>query len=92
MAFSPKEAFVIARKFGSHYERGFFVKAQVQTIARSKGEFRENGFKSGIHKVKSIDDVQKVAEMCIGNHFVNRNTQPAGIICPAVLVMEDVSF
>ena len=51
VAFSQKEAFVIARKFNTDYKRKFVVKAQVQTRARSTGYFKENGFVSGIHKV-----------------------------------------
>ena len=49
MAFSPKEAYVIARKFGSDYDKNFVVKAQVVMNNRTKGFFKETHFKGGIH-------------------------------------------
>ena len=54
VAFNEKEAYVIARKFDNEYKRKFVVKAQVQTVGRWWGFFRENGFESGIHKVQTI--------------------------------------
>ena len=44
IAYNTKEAFAVARKFGSDYERKFVVKAQVQAIGRTKGFFKENNF------------------------------------------------
>lgn len=44
VAFTAKEAFVVARKFGSNFDRQFVVKAQVHGVARTKGYFRENNF------------------------------------------------
>lgn len=58
VAFNAKEAYFIARKFRfENQNRKFIVKAQVQAPARSKGVFRENGFKGGIHVVDDIDQV-----------------------------------
>ena len=57
VAFTPKEAFVIGRKFGADYKGKFVVKAQVHGFARTKGVFRENGFEKGIHICDSISDV-----------------------------------
>ena len=46
------------------------VKAQVQHSARSKGYFKENGFKSGIHIVDTLEEVAEAAENMCGKHFV----------------------
>lgn len=64
VAFNAKEAYFIARKFGHDnkgYDQKYVVKAQVQAPARSKGVFKENGFKGGIHVVETIDEVKDVA-------------------------------
>lgn len=90
MAFNAKEAFVIARKFGRDYEKNFMMKAQVKPHARSKGYFIENNFKSGIHKVATIDEVRDIAEKMCGNHFRNQYTPESGIQCNSVLIMEEV--
>ena len=46
------------------------VKAQVQHSARRKGVFRENGFKSGIHIVETLEEVAEVAGNMCGKHFI----------------------
>ena len=70
VAFNAREAYTIARKFGHDSKRKFVVKAQVQAPARTKGVFRENGFKGGIHIVDTIDEVKDVAKMMCGKHLV----------------------
>ena len=55
VAFNKKEAYNIARKLYNEQVKKFVVKAQVQHSARSKGYFRENGFKSGIHIVDTLE-------------------------------------
>ena len=39
VAYNAKEAFAVARKFGSDYDRKFVVKAQVQATGRTRGHF-----------------------------------------------------
>ena len=92
VAFTAKEAFVVARKFGPDFKRQFVVKAQVQGFARTKGVFRENGFKSGIHMVDSIDQVQEVADKMLGKHLVLPGSHENGLMCNSVLVMEHLEI
>lgn len=40
----------------------FVVKAQVLGGGRGLGYFKENGFKGGVHIVKTPEEVEKVAE------------------------------
>ena len=90
VAFSAKEAFVIGRKFGPDFKRQFVVKAQVQGVARTKGYFRENNFKSGIHICKSIDQVRMVADKMLGKHLMLPGGNDEGLMCNSVLVMEHI--
>ena len=57
VAFNGKEAFNVSRKFGSDYRGKFVVKAQVKSLGRTTGYFRENNFKGGIHIVDSMHAV-----------------------------------
>ena len=91
VAFTAKEAFVIGRKFGADFNRQFIVKAQVQGVARTKGYFRENGFKSGIHICDSIDEVRAVADKMLGKHLVLPGYEQ-GLMCNSVLVMEHLEI
>ena len=89
VAFNGKEAYFIARKFGHEFNRKFVIKAQVQAPARTKGVFRENGFKGGIHIVESIDEVRDVADQMCGKHLVTLPyTTTEGFQVSSVLVME----
>lgn len=72
--------------------RQFYVKAQVQRTARSKGFFRETNFVSGIHKVSSPEEVRDVAGQMCGKHLINRHTNKDGLLCRSVLVMEEVYY
>ena len=48
----------------------YVVKAQVLGGGRGLGHFRENNFKSGVHIVKTAEDVQYVAEQMCGKSLV----------------------
>ena len=94
VAFNSKEAFVIARKFGTDYDNRFVIKAQVQCQGRSKGTFRESGLRSGIHIVESIEEVAEVAHKMCGKHLVSPQTPniPLGYLCQSVLIMEKLTI
>lgn len=93
VAFTPQEAFVVGRKFGPDFNRQFVVKAQVHGVARSKGYFRENNFRSGIHTCNSIDEVREVADKMLGKHLVLPGMQAnEGLYCNSVLVMEHLEI
>ena len=95
VAFNSKEAYFIARKLA--YDRDaankaskFVIKAQVQAPARTKGVFKENGFKSGIHIVDTIDEVRDVSESMCGKHLVLPTSTEQGYLVNCVLVMEHI--
>ena len=90
MAYNSKEAFAVARKFGSDYKRKFVVKAQVQSTGRTKGYFKENNFEGGIHTVDSPHEVAEVAGKMCGKKFVNKFTGPDGYLCNCVYIMEEL--
>ena len=96
MAFNAKEAVVIARKFSDKYMGNFVVKAQVQTLARSKGYFRQTDLRSGIHIVDSIDKIAEVTEKMCGKVLYSTynsktyTSNPDGYLCHSVLVMENL--
>ena len=92
VAFTAKEAFVIGRKFGADYKGKFVVKAQVHGFARTKGVFRENGFEKGIHICDSISEVEQVADKMLGKHLVLPESNPNGLLCNSVLVMEHLEI
>ena len=93
VAFSAKEAFVIGRKFGPDFDRQFVVKAQVHAFGRTKGVFRENGFKSGIHVTDSIDKVREISDKMLGKHLVLPGMdEEDGLQCNSVLVMEHLEI
>jgi len=62
VAFNGKEALLVARQFGNNYDHDFVVKAQVLGGGRGMGHFLENGFKSGVHIVKTPEEVKQVAD------------------------------
>ena len=90
VAFNKKEAYNIARKLHKEKVNKFVVKAQVQHTARSKGYFKENGFKSGIHIVNTLEEVAEVAGKMCGKNFVQPGGDPDGNLVKCVLVMEHI--
>lgn len=93
VAFNSKEAFVIGRKFGPDYNNRFVVKAQVQCQGRSKGIFEQTGLRSGIHIVKSIEEVATVTEAMCGKKFhTPLMGHSEGYLCQSVLIMEKLNI
>jgi succinyl-CoA synthetase beta subunit len=84
VASTPEEAEVIARELG---DVDLVVKAQVHAGGRGKGTF-ENGFKGGVHLVKSAKEARDVAEKMLGQTLVTHQTGPAGRVVNKVLVAE----
>ena len=78
----------MSRKFGSQYKGKFVVKAQVKSVGRTKGYFRENNFKGGIHIVDSMHEVKEVADKMCGKHFIIPGRHELGLSCNNVLVSE----
>src|SRR5215469_7463389 len=76
VASTPDEAEAIARELanaGPARTVGLVVKAQVHAGGRGKGTFK-NGFKGGVHLVKSAKEVREVAEKMLGQTLVTHQT------------------
>jgi succinyl-CoA synthetase beta subunit len=88
VASTPDEAERIARELGNI---DIVVKAQVHAGGRGKGTFK-NGFKGGVHLVKSAKEARDVAEKMLGQTLVTHQTGPAGRLVNKVLVAESVEI
>src|SRR5205807_6463800 len=78
----------IARELGNV---DIVVKAQVHAGGRGKGIFT-NGFKGGVHVVKSPKEARQVAEKMLGQTLVTHQTGPAGRVVRKVLVTESAEI
>src|SRR3954468_3476594 len=67
------------------------VKAQVHAGGRGKGTFT-NGFKGGVHIVKSPKEARDVAEKMLGQVLVTHQTGAAGRVVHKVLVGESAEI
>jgi succinyl-CoA synthetase beta subunit len=88
VAATPEEAETIARELGSGE---LVVKAQVHAGGRGKGTFK-NGFKGGVHVVKSAMEAREVAEKMLGQTLVTHQTGPAGRVVRRVLIAESAEI
>jgi succinyl-CoA synthetase beta subunit len=88
VASTPDEVEAIARELG---KIDIVVKAQVHAGGRGKGTFT-NGFKGGVHVVKSPDEARKVASKMLGQTLVTHQTGPAGRVVNRVLIAESAEI
>jgi succinyl-CoA synthetase beta subunit len=88
VASTPAEAESIARDLG---KVDLVVKAQVHAGGRGKGTFK-NGFKGGVHLVKSAKEARDVAEKMLGQTLVTHQTGSAGRVVNKVLVTESAEI
>src|SRR3984893_13717932 len=88
VASTPDEAEQIARQLG---DGNLVVKAQIHAGGRGKGIFT-NGFKGGVHLVKSAKDAREVASKMIGQTLVTHQTGPRGRVVNKVLVAESAEI
>src|SRR5437870_3605507 len=84
VASSPRDAETIAQEWG---DVDVVVKAQIHAGGRGKGTFA-NGFKGGVHVVKSPAEARDVAGKMLGQTLVTNQTGPAGRVVHKVLVAE----
>src|SRR6516164_9050168 len=84
VASTPDEAETIARELGNI---DLVVKAQVHAGGRGKGTFK-NGFKGGVHVVKSPKEAREVASKMLGQTLVTHQTGAAGRVVHKVLIAE----
>jgi len=78
----PREA---ATRHAPHVD--LVVKAQVHAGGRGKGTFA-NGFKGGVHVVKSPAEAREVASKMLGQTLVTHQTGAAGRVVRKVLIAE----
>jgi len=88
VASTPDEVEAIARELG---KIDIVVKAQVHAGGRGKGSFK-NGFKGGVHVVKSPAEARAVAEKMLGQTLVTHQTGHAGRVVHKVLVAESAEI
>jgi len=79
----PRDASATARKA----DVDLVVKAQVHAGGRGKGTFK-NGFKGGVHVVKSPAEARDTASKMLGQVLVTHQTGPQGRLVNKVLVAE----
>ena len=82
------EAEQIARELG---DIDIVVKAQIHAGGRGKGAFT-NGFKGGVHVLKTPAEVRDVAAKMLGQILVTHQTGPAGRKVNKVLVAESADI
>src|SRR5213079_844570 len=82
------EAEQIARELG---DVDLVVKAQIHAGGRGKGTFK-NGFKGGVHLVKSAKEAREVAEKMLGQTLVTHQTGPHGRVVNKVLIAESAEI
>src|SRR6202045_382964 len=88
VASTPDEVEQIARELG---DANLVVKAQIHAGSRGKGTFT-NGFKGGVHLVKSAKDAREVASKMIGQTLVTHQTGLQGRVVRKVLVAESAQI
>jgi succinyl-CoA synthetase beta subunit len=88
VAATPDQAEQIARELG---DIDLVVKAQIHAGGRGKGTFA-NGFKGGVHVVKSPAEAREVAAKMLGQTLVTHQTGPAGRLVNKVLIAESADI
>ena len=85
-AATAQEAAQTARNMGLSQ---YVVKAQVHAGGRGKGTFK-NGFKGGVHVVKSVEEVEEVAGKMLNQVLVTKQTGETGKLVSKIMVAEAV--
>jgi succinyl-CoA synthetase beta subunit len=88
VASTPEEAEAIARELG---DANLVVKAQIHAGGRGKGTFT-NGFKGGVHLVKSAKEAREVSSKMLGQTLVTHQTGPQGRVVNKVLIAESAEI
>ncbi|HWX17888.1 MAG TPA: ADP-forming succinate--CoA ligase subunit beta [Chthoniobacterales bacterium] len=99
VASTPEEVEQVARELGDvdlatgrvRPIGGLVVKAQIHAGGRGKGTFT-NGFKGGVHVVKSVKEAGEVASKMLGQTLVTHQTGPGGRVVNKVLVVESAEI
>jgi succinyl-CoA synthetase beta subunit len=84
VASTPEEAEAVARELGTSE---IVVKAQIHAGGRGKGTFT-NGFKGGVHLVKTPEEAKEIASKMLGQTLVTHQTGPEGRVVKKIFVAE----
>ena len=87
-AATAQEAAQTARNMGLSQ---YVVKAQVHAGGRGKGTFK-NGYKGGVHVVKSVEEVEEVAGKMLNQVLVTKQTGETGKLVSKIMVAEAVDL
>lgn len=87
-AATAQEAAQTARNMGLSQ---YVVKAQVHAGGRGKGTFK-NGFKGGVHVVKSVEEVEEVTGKMLNQVLVTKQTGETGKLVSKIMVAEAVDL
>jgi len=82
------EAEQIVRELG---DVEIVIKAQIHAGGRGKGVFK-NGFKGGVHVLKTPEEIREVAAKMLGQVLVTHQTGPGGRAVNKVLVAESAEI
>lgn len=88
VAFTVEEAYAVAKGLGTDQ---IVVKSQIHAGGRGKGTFT-NGFKGGVHLVKTPEEAKEVAAKMLGQTLVTIQTGPEGKQVNKVLVAEAIDI
>src|SRR3954453_8105636 len=88
VATTPDEAEKIAEEIAP---AEIVVKAQIHAGGRGKGTFA-NGFKGGVHVVKTATEARDVAAKMLGQTLVTHQTGPDGRVVNKVLIAESADI
>lgn len=88
VAHTAEEAEAIAREIGGD---NLVVKAQIHAGGRGKGTFK-NGFKGGVHLVKTPGEAKEIASRMLGQVLVTHQTGEEGRLVNQVLVAQGVDI
>ncbi len=85
-ATTPDEAYNLAKDIAAKSD-GIVIKAQSLTGGRGKGHLT-SGLQSGVHIVKSPEEIKDLASKMLGYNIVTKQTGAAGRLVSAVYVVE----
>lgn len=69
----------------------YVIKAQILAGGRGLGHF-DNGFKSGVHFTKNVQDIPPILEKMIGQRLITKQTPKTGISVNKVMVAKSVNI
>jgi len=92
VAYNGKEAYLVAKQFGKRKKMEYVVKAQVLGGGRGMGYFKENNFYGGVHKCKTPEEVQEVADKMCGKTLITKQSGEIGFPCNCVYIVEKLDI